>query len=888
VAVVVGEAAVRLRPQTKDFAREAESDIDRDMPGIAGKAAGFFAAAFAAVGVGAFLGNAISEAVDLGESASKVGVVFGDAAGQVEDFAATASSSLGLSEAAALGATGTFGNLLRATGLAEQAAADMSVGAVKLAGDLASFNNASPEEALDALRAGLVGEAEPLKRFGVNLNAAAIEAKAVELGLAAVGEELTDSAKASAAYAVIMEQTALAQGDFARTSEGLANQQRIAKAQFLDLSADIGGLFVPMLGNAAAGLTGGLMPALLRATDGLPAFGDALGRVGDLFRVGFSEGAAGVNAATEGVEGAGFAVLQFAGYLGDLASIAVRVFSGADASGQFAAGTFEHLAATVGWVVATVRDALGPAFAAIGAAVGPALAQVGDAFGAAFGGGGGGGFIEGFVGILQTAAPLIAEYVGRWAEVFAAVIPIIADVLSALAPIIADLVAQIGPVLSALVPVISQVAGVIAETLLAVLTALAPVLPPLVAAIGQVASVLAGAFLAVLQAIAPILPQLVEAIASVAVALAGALAGALAAILPVLPPLIDALLQLVLAALTPLLPILPMIAELIGGLIGALAPILPLVAEVVAMLIDLALQALAPILPLLPMLAGLFGTIIGALAPFIPLIVQIVALLIQLAIQAIVPLMPFISTLMGMWASLIQTFMPIVGLLLNLAGVFISFGANVLGAVVGFVSSIVSSIGGLIGWFVGLPGRILSAIGNFGSLLFNKGLELIQGLVNGIASAASFVGNVVRNVVNAIIDFINRNVIDGINDLLEFTVAGITINPPDIPRIPRLHSGGVFDSGEGEGLALLRDQERVATPEQREIADNLLAGLLAGELPAVAASGAAAGGVEVNNYITQLPGEDGGTLAARVTQGTVWRLNLGVTRTVGAPGGAPA
>lgn len=46
------------------------------------------------------------------------------------------------------------------------------------------------------------------------------------------------------------------------------------------------------------------------------------------------------------------------------------------------------------------------------------------------------------------------------------------------------------------------------------------------------------------------------------------------------------------------------------------------------------------------------------------------------------------------------------------------------------------------------------------------------------------------------------------------TVGGGTISTPDIPR---LHSGGVFRAppGRGEGLALLRDQERVLTPEQQ-------------------------------------------------------------------------
>jgi len=91
------------------------------------------------------------------------------------------------------------------------------------------------------------GETEPLKTLGVNLNQATIEAKAMELGLIGLDGELTASAKAQASYALVMEQTALAQGDFARTSEGLANQQRILKAQVGDLRAEIGTALLPIL-----------------------------------------------------------------------------------------------------------------------------------------------------------------------------------------------------------------------------------------------------------------------------------------------------------------------------------------------------------------------------------------------------------------------------------------------------------------------------------------------------------------------------------------------------------------------------------------------------------------------------------------------------------------
>jgi phage-related minor tail protein len=199
-----------------------------------------------------------------------------------------------------------------------------------------------------------------------------------------------------------------------------------------------------------------------------------------------------------------------------------------------------------------------------------------------------------------------------------------------------------------------------------------------------------------------------------------------------------------------------------------------------------------------------------------------------------------------------------------------------------FKDTVVDRVGDLLRFVGSIPGKIVSGIGSLGRLLWNKGKELIQGLVDGIAAAASFVGNVAKNIVNGVIGFVNRNIIDGINDLLEFTIMGITINPPDIPHIPRLHEGGEFYSPEGEGLAILRSGELVVTAQQRRDA-GFLSSLLNDATPGAAGAGAAAGaGVSITNNVTQQPGEDGSTLAARITQGTVWNLNVGITRRVGA------
>lgn len=209
--------------------------------------AGVTAAAAGIAGAIITVRNFAQAASDLQETQSKVGVVFGDSSRDIQAWASTSAEAMGISRQQAMESAATFGNLFTALGTSRDEALKMSPALVQLAADLASFNNASPEETLLALRSGIVGEVEPLRRFGIAINAAAVESKALEMGLAATKSELTEGMKVQARYALIMEQSKTAQGDFARTSEGLANQQRTLQANFANVRAELGEKLLPVL-----------------------------------------------------------------------------------------------------------------------------------------------------------------------------------------------------------------------------------------------------------------------------------------------------------------------------------------------------------------------------------------------------------------------------------------------------------------------------------------------------------------------------------------------------------------------------------------------------------------------------------------------------------------
>ncbi len=238
--------------------------------GAAGIVGGALVAGLVAVGP-----QAINAASDFEESLSKVQVVFGDSAGVVEQFSATTAASMGIAQRDALAAAGTFGNLFRTMGIGQGASAQMSTDLVQLSADLASFNNLDPTDVLEKLRSGLVGETEPLRALGINLTDAAVRAQAVEMGLAKTTKEVDQAAMTQARFALILEQSSLAQGDFARTSDGLANQQRILGATWQDMLQKVGVVALPLVNGALGGfltlLQGSIIPTIDKVVG---AFGD--------------------------------------------------------------------------------------------------------------------------------------------------------------------------------------------------------------------------------------------------------------------------------------------------------------------------------------------------------------------------------------------------------------------------------------------------------------------------------------------------------------------------------------------------------------------------------------------------------------------------------------
>lgn len=224
------------------------------------------------VGIGA---ATIKAANDAEESENLFAVSMGRMADSARAFSEDVADSLGLNAFAIRENIGQFNALFTTLQIGETRAAEMAQTLTQLSADLASFFNISQDDAIRRLRSGLAGEAETLRRLNVFVNEATIQQIAFANGIARAGDELTEAQKVQARYLAIIEQTALAQGDLARTQESNTNQTRRFLNRIQELRVEIGQKLQPAYaallraGNFLVDSLGSLVDAFSRLPPGL-------------------------------------------------------------------------------------------------------------------------------------------------------------------------------------------------------------------------------------------------------------------------------------------------------------------------------------------------------------------------------------------------------------------------------------------------------------------------------------------------------------------------------------------------------------------------------------------------------------------------------------------
>lgn len=221
--------------------------------------------------------QSIETASDLAEVQNVVDTAFGESKQKMEDFADTAVKTYGISKLTAKQTGSNFMAMAAGMGLANDSASDMAMALTGLSADMASFYNVGQDVASTALKSIFTGETETLKQFGIVMTDANLQAYALSKGITKSTADMSQAEKVQLRYNYVMSQTALAHGDFAKTSDSWANQTRILSEQWKEFGATIGTVLMNVLLPAVKAINSLLSQLIALAQGAARALSEAFG-----------------------------------------------------------------------------------------------------------------------------------------------------------------------------------------------------------------------------------------------------------------------------------------------------------------------------------------------------------------------------------------------------------------------------------------------------------------------------------------------------------------------------------------------------------------------------------------------------------------------------------
>lgn len=197
---------------------------------------------------------AVSAASDLAEVQNVVDVTFEDNSRAIDKWAQSAGKNFGLTETAAKKYASTIGAMLKSQGVSGDKIVGMSENLAGLAADMASFYNFDFDTAFEKIRSGIAGETMPLRQLGINMSIASLEAFALEQGITKSYAAMSQGEQTVLRYQYLMKATADVHGDFARTSDSMANASRRVAASWETIKTKGGGILMQVIEPLTSGL----------------------------------------------------------------------------------------------------------------------------------------------------------------------------------------------------------------------------------------------------------------------------------------------------------------------------------------------------------------------------------------------------------------------------------------------------------------------------------------------------------------------------------------------------------------------------------------------------------------------------------------------------------
>ena len=183
-----------------------------------------------------------TESNDYIETLNLFNVSMGDGADAAREYAESVQTLMGIDIKEWMEYQGTFKQLTKGFGVAEEHANTMSQNLTQLSYDLASFFNTDVETSFDKLSSAMSGQVKGLREFGIDTTVASLQEYALAKGIETSVRQMTQAEKSLLRYNYIMEKSINIQGDMARTIITPANSLRILNAQLIQMKRALGNI----------------------------------------------------------------------------------------------------------------------------------------------------------------------------------------------------------------------------------------------------------------------------------------------------------------------------------------------------------------------------------------------------------------------------------------------------------------------------------------------------------------------------------------------------------------------------------------------------------------------------------------------------------------------
>ncbi len=212
--------------------------------------------------------------------------VFGEYAKTIQEKAAGAFKTAGLSQQEFLQGANKMGSLFQGAGFSVQQSMEMSSQSMQRASDIASIMGISTSEALEAVTGMAKGNFTMMDNLGVAMNDTSLSAYALEKGLGKTTAQMSIQEKVGLANQLFLEKTAKYAGNYAKENETLSGSLNTTKKAFDNLltgQGDINGFISSLLNTIKIAIPQitAILPQIVTAIGAIlsalvPALGAAL------------------------------------------------------------------------------------------------------------------------------------------------------------------------------------------------------------------------------------------------------------------------------------------------------------------------------------------------------------------------------------------------------------------------------------------------------------------------------------------------------------------------------------------------------------------------------------------------------------------------------------